>query len=341
MLRYHRHYLEDKLRRLIFLTFFLIGITPAAANDSKAGSGLWRSVEEILSRPGTEQGDVFRIDIPRDDLNVTVQGAPLETGLALVSRFYFKALPKGTLLWGDLVLLEQEVPRVTALMIQNGFQTAEVHSFLPNESPAVKMLHIRGRSSRANLARALKRVLSVKPLFENSEKSAQASPASGLVFPPAAKATPIKSPVNDWESMEAVLGQGTVEGKILHYEYPLGFAVVDNGVEIPPFMGMESDLRFQKVQGTSTRKKNFWNFGKGSGVSKELAAGTGVFLVTPDQVAPVKEILTRNHAVVTEVRELQTSPKVFSVYFWVLGQTSEVAQGLHDVLNQVNRGKSN
>src|SRR5579885_1177606 len=80
-----------------------------------ATPGEWKGVEKILGCPGTLQGGVLRMAFPRTDLNVVVQGIPLEPELGLTSWFAFQALPEApdarrTWMTGELVLLDQEVP---------------------------------------------------------------------------------------------------------------------------------------------------------------------------------------------------------------------------------------
>lgn len=51
----------------------------------------WKAVEQALGKPGTMMpGDVFRVGMPRSDLNVTVEGVPVKAGFALGSYAAFK-----------------------------------------------------------------------------------------------------------------------------------------------------------------------------------------------------------------------------------------------------------
>src|SRR3954452_23835046 len=70
----------------------------------------WNAVQDALGRSGTMMpGDVFRIGMPRTDLKVTVNGVPVQPGFALGSYAACKQFDDGTMVMGDLVLLDEEV----------------------------------------------------------------------------------------------------------------------------------------------------------------------------------------------------------------------------------------
>ena len=64
----------------------------------------WKAVEQVLGKSGQMQaGDVFRIGMPRTDLNVTVKGVPVKAGFALGSYAAFKQIGDHAMVMGDLV----------------------------------------------------------------------------------------------------------------------------------------------------------------------------------------------------------------------------------------------
>src|SRR2546426_871489 len=93
---------------------------PAAA---LAADPDWKAVEQALGKSGQIQpGDVFRIGMPRTDLNVTVKGIPVKAGFALGSYAAFKQVGDHAMVMGDLVLLDQEVPAVLSRLLSGGLQ---------------------------------------------------------------------------------------------------------------------------------------------------------------------------------------------------------------------------
>gem|GEM_PF-1632443 len=316
------------------LRFFSFLLMAAAFSNSPAEAvpGGWSSVEKIMGRAGQEREGGFLVEIPRADLNVTVQGIPLEPELALTSRFFFRPMEKGTLLSGEVVLLESEVPRVEAEMTQNGFQPLGVQDFLPNGYPSLRILYISGQGSRANLAQALRRVLTAKPLSENREEPA---PRQAPTPTPAA---PAPSPAIVWAGVESVLGPGKLLGKVLSYEIEPAAAGTPESPGTPFGVGLETVLRLQKVQGVVVGKKKGW--GWGSAISKDIVAGTGRMLLDEGRAEEVKDRLERRGLWVAKPRNPDGNARQVWLYFWVLGPSTEAAETLQEVWKRMEGVKS-
>src|SRR2546421_287010 len=108
---------------------------PAAA---LAADPDWKAVEQALGKSGQIQpGDVFRIGMPRTDLNVTVKGIPVKAGFALGSYAAFKQVGDHAMVMGDLVLLDQEVPAVMSGLFAGGLEVTAIHHHLNEMSPPV------------------------------------------------------------------------------------------------------------------------------------------------------------------------------------------------------------
>ena len=261
----------------------------------------WRTVEKILGRQGQTQGDMLKVSFTRTDLNVLVSGTPIEPELALTTWFTFKPLSRQTLVTGEMVLLDQEVPKVMVPLVRYGFQVDSLHDPLINESPSVKVLRIQAKGSRAWLAEVLREALYT----------------SGTPQVPPERKKPSVTP-EDWSKVEAILGPGTVENRVLEYDIPLEEPIRENGMDFPAFMGMGSVLRLQKTC--------------------DHIASAGSFLLTKEQVKPVVEALTEEHFAITGVQNatLTESPRLFQVTYWVQGKTEETAKGLKAVIEKID-----
>src|ERR1051326_7694546 len=91
-------------------TVLVSGGSAIGAPARQSGDVDWNAVQDALGRSGTMMpGDVFRVGIPRSDLKVTVNGVPVQAGFALGSYAAFKQFDDGTMVMGDLVLLDEEV----------------------------------------------------------------------------------------------------------------------------------------------------------------------------------------------------------------------------------------
>ena len=121
----------------------------------------WKAVEQALGKSGQLQtGDVFRIGMPRTDLTVTVKGVPVKALFALGSYAAFKQIGNQTMVMGDLVLLDQEVPAVMSGLFAGGLEVTAVHNHLNEMSPHVMYMHYEGHGDARKLATALRQALS-------------------------------------------------------------------------------------------------------------------------------------------------------------------------------------
>jgi hypothetical protein len=103
-----------------------------------AAQGLDTSkIDGALGRTGQKTGDVYRVGLPRTDLQVTVAGVAIKPGLALGSWAAFNGTDANASVMGDLVLLEGEVNPVMTKLREAGIEITAVHNHILNESPRV------------------------------------------------------------------------------------------------------------------------------------------------------------------------------------------------------------
>ena len=143
--------------------YALTGITSMMMATAASGqpAAEWAAVEQALGFKGAEQpGDVFRVGMPRTDLKVTVQGIPVRAGFALGSYAAFRRMGTETMVMGDLVLLDQEVPAVMSGLLAGGLDVTAVHNHLNEMSPHVMYMHYKGHGEAVQLAKALRQALS-------------------------------------------------------------------------------------------------------------------------------------------------------------------------------------
>src|SRR5437899_5462830 len=177
----------------LVITVALVSRQPIPGGAEQVpGGDEWKAVEEALGRKGAVQpGDVFRVGLPRTDLKVKVHGVDVKAGFALGSYAAFRKMGKDAMVMGDLVLLDEEVPKVMSGLFQRGFSVTALHNHLNEMSPHVMYMHYSGQGDPAQLARALREAL-----------SASATP---LGVPAAARA--VEGPSLDQKQIEAALGR--------------------------------------------------------------------------------------------------------------------------------------
>src|SRR5262249_4765953 len=170
-------------------------------------------------------GDVFRVGMPRTDLNVTVRGVAVKPGFALGSYAAFKQVGDQTMVMGDLVLLDAEVPAVMSGLFATGLEGTAVHNHLNEMSPHVMYMHYEGHGDAVQLAKGLHAAL-----------AASATPLGG---PAPAAAAPTAQPALDGKRIEQILGrQGKdIGGGVVQVTAPRAEANPEMGHPVPPAQG--------------------------------------------------------------------------------------------------------
>jgi Domain of Unknown Function (DUF1259) len=263
----------------------------------------WKTVDRILGRSGSMQGETYRVGFPRSDLHVTVGAVTVQPALALGSWAAFKQTgDSNAMLTGDLVLLESEVGPVMDALEAGGVEPTAVHNHLKGESPHILYMHIGGRGSLTQLATAVHNAL-----------GRTKTPATG---------TPAKAPVQtvDTAQIAQIIGaHGKVNGGVYQLSFPRATPVMMDSMEVPPAMGVATAINFQRTGRTT-------------------AATTGDFVLIASEVAPVAKALRANGIEVTALHShmLDETPRLFFMHFWGTGDATKLARGLRAALDAVN-----
>jgi Domain of Unknown Function (DUF1259) len=140
------------MRKPIHLTFAVIALglaSPALADEAD-----WQGIENALGVSGSmEPGDVYKVSLPRSDLEVTADGVPVKPSFALGSWLAFKNTGEDTVVMGDLVLTADEVDPVISKLEEGGIQVTALHHPLDNLNPDILFMHIGGEGDSVQLRR--------------------------------------------------------------------------------------------------------------------------------------------------------------------------------------------
>src|SRR5919109_3859171 len=126
-----------------------------------ADSGLDTATIERLAGVKGELNDkegVFKISVPRSDLDVTVAGVKMTPPLGLTSWAAFQQAGDQVMVMGDLVLLEDQVNPVMSVALENGLEVTALHNHFFWDVPKVMFMHIGGMGDEAPLAGAVGKV---------------------------------------------------------------------------------------------------------------------------------------------------------------------------------------
>lgn len=257
-----------------------------------------------------QPGDVYKVSLPRSDLRVSVRGVQVKPALALGSWVAFKATGSNeAMAMGDLVLTEDEVGPVMLKLREGGIGQTAVHNHLLEESPRVMYMHIRAKGDPTKIAAAMHAALaSSKTPMDAGGGKGPAAGALGL----------------DTARIRRALGYaGKVNGGVYQVSVPRAETIHDEGMEVPPAMGVATALNFQPTGG-----------GK--------AAITGDFVLIAGEVDPVIQALTSNGIRVTALHShmLTEEPKLYFMHFWANDDAAKLARGLRAALDKMNVEKT-
>ncbi|MFL6208721.1 MAG: DUF1259 domain-containing protein [Pyrinomonadaceae bacterium] len=276
----------------------------------QAGATDWKSVEQALGKAGSMQpGDVYKISLPRSDLQVTVNGVQIKPALALGSWVAFKQMGDRAMVMGDLVLTEDEVTSVMTKLQAGGVEQTALHNHVLHETPRVLYMHINAVGNAVKIAKALHDALSLSK-----------TPFPTQAAPPAVSEQDLGL---DTKQLDQIMGQtGKVNGGVYQFSVPRAETVSDNGMEVPPAMGVATAINFQPTGGSK-------------------AAITGDFVLSASEVNPVIRALRDNGIEVTALHShmLTESPRLFFMHFWANDDAQKLARGLRAALDRVNVAK--
>src|SRR6476660_2400125 len=149
------------MNRLLGIVMVLLGSTSLTLGQATMPAE-YQQVLTTLNRQGDYAANVLKVNIPRNDLNVTIANVKTPTPFGFGG---WVAMTKGEggmdVLMGDLVLTQDEVNPVMSALLDNGLEVTALHNHFFWDEPRVFFMHVHGMGTPAALATKLKPALAM------------------------------------------------------------------------------------------------------------------------------------------------------------------------------------
>src|SRR6266566_2544203 len=269
--------------------------------------GDYQDVLKTLDRKGDFKAGVLKVNVPRNDLKMTVEGISTPTPFGFGGWI---ALTKGSdgtdVMMGDLVLLQEEVNPVMAALLDNGIDVTALHNHFFWEDPHVFYMHVHGHGKAADLARHVKPGLDL----------------IGHVTPRPA-ASPLSSggtPLDSAKIAKIVGHEGEQSGAV--YKITVGrddLGMKEHGATNNARMGLNTWAAFVGTQ--------------------EDAAVAGDVAMLENEITPVLKVLCKNGVEVVAIHHHMTAdrPVVIFLHYWGRGSAEKLATAFKSALDELGK----
>jgi hypothetical protein len=260
-------------------------------------------IEQLTGAKGKldDKEGVFKVSLPRADLQVTAGGVRMTPPMGLTCWAAFKRVGDHTIVMGDQVLLEDQVNPVMNVALANGLEVTALHNHFFWDSPKVMFMHIGGMGDEQKLAEAIGKVFA-----KIKEASGAAEPAPVTIDPAKTSLDPAK--------IESVLGRkGDLAAGV--YKVTIGRTTKMGGHEMGNAMGVNTWAAFAGSDDQAVVDGDFAMYeGEVQGVLKAL------------RHAGIRIVAIHNHMI-------GETPRVIFLHFWGMGSTKSLAEGLKAALD--------
>jgi len=288
---------------------FMIGVLLASVGTAAAQQvpDRYAPLLKTLGKSGDFKDGVLKVNIPRTDLRVAINGRPAPTPFGFGG---WVALTPGAdgveVLMGDLVLTEDEVNPVMSALLDNGLEVTALHNHFFWEQPRVFYMHVHGRDTIGELARKL------QPALAYIDKAVARATAPSPASP---------APTLNTEALATTIGhKGEQNGPV--YKITIGrpdITLKAHGAAINSRMGL-----------------NTWAAFTGSDQDAMVA---GDVAMLEHELTSVLKALRANGIDIVAIHHHMTdvAPVVIFLHYFGAGAAAKLAQGVRAAVEQLGK----
>jgi len=265
------------------------------------------AIARVSGLKGKSNKGEYKITIPQNDLDVTVDGFKIIPAMGLGTWIGFTPTSDGAMIMGDIIVTEKDLKPVQQEVIKQGLTITAIHNHFVRNHPNVMYMHIGGSGSTEQMAQK------VKAVFDAVKSSRGHDPA-------AAAGDSVVTTIDAKLLDGIIVSKGEWSKGV--YKYTIGRPDVplkEHDVAVTTFLGFNT---WAAWQGTPDR-----------------AAVAGDFTMLEDEVAPVIKALVENGIEVVAVHNhmVHEQPRIFFLHYWGVGNAEQLAKGLKAALNETGK----
>jgi hypothetical protein len=288
-------------KRLAGMFMVLMLSIPAFAQEMPAD---YAAVLKALGRPGDYKDGVLKVNVPRNDLHVVIDGIATPTPFGFGGWI---ALTKGDsgadVMMGDLVLTEGEVNPVMSAVLQNGLDVTALHNHFFFDTPRMYYMHVHGHGKAAELASKIAPALAL--IGKNAPPG---TPAQGRA---------IEGPL-DAAALAKIIGTpGEQTGAV--YKITIG----------------RPDIPLKEMGATINARMGLNTWAAFYGTNMDAVVAGDIAMLAPE-VTPVLKTLRSNGIDVVAIHHHMTGtePNVTFLHYWGKGPAQKLAAGVRAAIDQ-------
>jgi hypothetical protein len=270
----------------------------------------YQEVLKTLDKKGDFKDGVLKVNVPRNDLKMTIQGFPTPTPFGFGGWIALSKTANGSeVMMGDLVLSQDEVNPVMSALLDNGIDVTALHNHFFWDDPRVYFMHVHGMGKTADLTKRVKPGLDL----------------IGHVTPTAAAPASSGGAPLDTQKLAKIVGhEGEQTGAV--YKITVGrddLKMKEHGAAINARMGLNTWAAFTGTE--------------------EDAAVAGDVAMVESEVTPVLKALRKNGLDVVAIHHHMTevTPMVIFLHYWGRGPAEKLASGFKAALDELGKGAPN